>query len=44
VQLLLGAAAEKEESETAPAEPAKPRTTPLHGGIGDDWSFQEDQE
>jgi len=38
------AAAEEEEAETRLPEPAKPRTAPLRGGIGDDWSLQNDQE
>jgi ribosomal protein S1 len=37
-------AAEEEESETALPESAKPRVTPLRGGIGDDWSLQQDDE
>ena len=36
--------AEQEEEEETPVEPQKPRTTPLRGGVGNDWSFQKDQE
>ena len=42
--ILDEAPAEEEQSETASPEPAKPRTTPLRGGIGDDWSLQNGQE
>jgi small subunit ribosomal protein S1 len=38
------ASAEQEEEVEAPIEPPKPRSTPLRGGIGQDWSLPTDQE
>ncbi len=36
--------AETEQEETAAAKPIRPRTTPLRGGVGNDWSLPAPDE
>jgi small subunit ribosomal protein S1 len=38
-QALAAPEPEPEEAEEAPAKPQKPRTTPLRGGVGNNWTI-----